>query len=212
LDEHEPGLTLNQGGDVAVLPARENIALPVARDRPVFHLGRTLSDGHGINNLPARLSAGRGTFASAHQPPSPQPRDQFLPQHPASLDEQAFIDRLVGHPHRLIIDVFNLEPAGYLLRRPIIVQLLCHHHLQGSIDVATDVTVYFCDPQSPWQRGSNENTNGLLRQYFPKGADLSGYSQDELDAVALQLNTRPRKTLGFVTPAVKLAATAASTA
>jgi IS30 family transposase len=76
--------------------------------------------------------------------------------------------------------------------------------------VATDVTVYFCDPQSPWQRGSNENTNGLLRQYFPKGADLSGYSQDDLDAVALQLNTRPRKTLGFITPAVKLAATVAS--
>ena len=74
--------------------------------------------------------------------------------------------------------------------------------------VATNVSVYFCDPQSPWQRGSNENTNGLLRQ-FPKGSDLSGYSQDDLDAVALQLNTRPRKTLGFMTPAVKLAQTVA---
>ncbi len=77
--------------------------------------------------------------------------------------------------------------------------------------VATDVTVYFCDPQSPWQRGTNENTNGLLRQYFPKGADLSGYSQEDLDAVALQLNTRPRKTLGFLTPAAKLAQTVALT-
>jgi IS30 family transposase len=76
--------------------------------------------------------------------------------------------------------------------------------------VATDVSVYFCDPQSPWQRGSNENTNGLLRQYFPKGTDLSGYSQSDLDAVALQLNTRPRKSLGFITPAVKLAETVAS--
>jgi IS30 family transposase len=76
--------------------------------------------------------------------------------------------------------------------------------------VATDVTVYFCDPQSPWQRGSNENTNGLLRQYFPKGADLSGYSQQHLNAVAHQLNTRPRKTLGFITPAAKLAETVAS--
>jgi IS30 family transposase len=78
--------------------------------------------------------------------------------------------------------------------------------------VATDVSVYFCDPQSPWQRGSNENTNGLLRQYFPRYTDLSGYSQDDLDAVALQLNARPRKTLGFITPAAKLAETVASIA
>jgi len=70
--------------------------------------------------------------------------------------------------------------------------------------VATDVQVYFCDPQSPWQRGSNENTNGLLRQYFPKKAPLSGYSQVYLDKIALRLNTRPRKTLGFQTPAQRL--------
>ena len=78
--------------------------------------------------------------------------------------------------------------------------------------VATDVSVYFCDPQSPWQRASNENTNGLLRQYFPKGSDLSVYSQDHLDAVAIKLNTRPRKTLGFITPGAKLAQSVAPTA
>jgi len=77
--------------------------------------------------------------------------------------------------------------------------------------VATNVQVYFCDPQSPWQRGSNENTNGLLRQYFPHGTDLSRYSQAKLDAVAQQLNTRPRKTLGYKTPADKLAQIVAST-
>jgi IS30 family transposase len=78
--------------------------------------------------------------------------------------------------------------------------------------VATDVQVYFCDPQSPWQRGTNENTNLLLRQYFPRGTDLSGYSQEQLDQVSLLLNQRPRKTLGFHTPADKLQASVASTA
>ena len=67
--------------------------------------------------------------------------------------------------------------------------------------VATDVQVFFCDPQSPWQRGTNENTNRLLRQYFPKGMDLSGLSQADLNKVARRLNQRPRKTLGFKTPA-----------
>ena len=76
-------------------------------------------------------------------------------------------------------------------------------HVQFSID--TGVDVYFCDPQSPWQRGTNENTNGLLRQYFPKGTDMSKLTQHDLDEAAYSLNTRPRQTLGWMTPSDKLA-------
>jgi IS30 family transposase len=81
-----------------------------------------------------------------------------------------------------------------------------------TLALATNVDVYFCDPQSPWQRGSNENTNGLLRQYFPKGTSLSGYSQVDLNKVARELNGRPRKTLGFRSPAEYFSQCVAATA
>jgi IS30 family transposase len=77
--------------------------------------------------------------------------------------------------------------------------------------VASGVPVYFCDPRSPWQRGTNENTNGLLRQYMPKGMDLSTLSNYQLNRIADELNTRPRETLGWMTPAQKLAQLVAST-
>jgi IS30 family transposase len=74
----------------------------------------------------------------------------------------------------------------------------------AQLRVTTGVRVYFCDPQSPWQRGTNENTNGLLRQYFPRGTDLSQHSAEDLEAVAATLNARPRNTLGWRTPAEAL--------
>ncbi len=73
------------------------------------------------------------------------------------------------------------------------------------VQVDTDVAIFFCDPHAPWQRGSNENTNGLLRQYFPKGTDLSLHTDLDLDRVAAQLNDRPRKRLGFYKPKERLA-------
>jgi IS30 family transposase len=118
-----------------------------------------------------------------------------------SKDTAAVVAALTQHVRKL--------PAS--LRRSLTWDRGLEMAKHKTFTVATNVKVYFCDPQSPWQRGSNENTNGLLRQYFPKGTDLSGYTQAELDKVALRLNQRPRKTLGFETPASRLQASVAST-
>jgi IS30 family transposase len=118
-----------------------------------------------------------------------------------SKDTETVVRALTRHVQRL--------PDGLMASLTWDRGLEMAHHKRFT--VATDVQVYFCDPQSPWQRGTNENTNGLLRQYFPKGTDLSAFTQAQLNAIALRLNTRPRKTLEFMTPAEKLAATVATT-
>jgi IS30 family transposase len=119
----------------------------------------------------------------------------------ASKDTEAVINALIRHAGKLPQELYK----SLTLDRG---KEMADH---TRFTVATDIKVYFCDPQSPWQRGSNENTNGLLRQYFPKGIDLSAYSQVKLNAVARRLNERPRKTLDFDTPAERFHQFVAST-
>ena len=109
----------------------------------------------------------------------------------AGKDTQTVVNALVRHARKLPQELYKslTWDRGK--------ELAAHKRFT----LATDIKVYFCDPQSPWQRGTNENTNGLLRQYLPKGLDISGYSQASLDAIARKLNERPRKTLGYRTPA-----------
>jgi len=119
----------------------------------------------------------------------------------ASKDSEAVVNALIKHAGKLPQELYKsltwdrgTEMAGH-----------------KRFTVATDIKVYFCDPQNPWQRGTNENTNGLLRQYLPKGTDLSVYSQAKLNAIARRLNERPRKTLNFDTPAERFHQAVAST-
>ncbi len=118
----------------------------------------------------------------------------------ARKDSETVINALIRHAHKLPRELYKslTWDRGSEMAE----------HARFSL--ATDIKVFFCDPQQPWQRGSNENTNGLLRQYFPKGMDLSDISQSKLDAVARQLNERPRQTLDFETPAERFAQCVAS--
>lgn len=115
-------------------------------------------------------------------------------------DTETVINALIKHAHKLPTELYKslTWDRGS--------EMVDHQRFS----LATDINVYFCDPQSPWQRGSNENTNGLLRQYFPKGTDLSVHSQAKLNAVARRLNERPRKTLDYETPAERFNACVAS--
>ena len=116
-------------------------------------------------------------------------------------ETETVINALIEHAHKLPTELYKSLTWDRGLE-------MAEHK---RFTLATDITVYFCDPKSPWQRGSNENTNGLLRQYFPKRTDLSLHSQEHLDKVARQLNERPRETLEFATPAETLNAGVAST-
>ena len=119
----------------------------------------------------------------------------------ASKDTETVVSALIRHAHKLPHELYKslTWDRG---------KEMADH---ARFTLATDIKVYFCDPRSPWQRGSNENTNGLVRQYLPKGIDLSGYSQSKLNAIARRLNERPRKTLDYETPAARFQQAVAST-
>ena len=119
----------------------------------------------------------------------------------AGKDTETVVDALINHAHHLPQELYRslTWDRGK--------ELADHRRFT----LATDIKVYFCDPHSPWQRGSNENTNGLLRQYFPKGIDVSGFTQAQLNAIARRLNERPRKTLDYETPAERFHQFVAST-
>ena len=119
----------------------------------------------------------------------------------ANKDTQSVVSALIKQAHKLPRELYKSLTWDRGM------ELADHKRFT----LATDVDVYFCDPQSPWQRGSNENTNRLLRQYLPKGTDLAGHSQGALNKIARQLNERPRKTLQFETPAERFNACVAST-
>jgi len=118
----------------------------------------------------------------------------------ASKDAEAFANALIKNARKLPQELYKS------LTRDRGTEMAGHKRFT----LATDIQVYFCDPRSPWQRGTNENTNGLLRQYFPKGTDISTYSQAKLNAIARKLNERPRKTLNYETPAERFHQSVAS--
>ena len=177
---------------------------------------RARVDGRGRNTIPQLISISeRPAEADDRAVPGHWEGDLIIGKHGKSA-----IGTLVERSTRFLILLHLPDDHGAEAVRDAIIaavqQLPAHLRRsltwdRGSemvrhpeITIATDLPVYFCDPQSPWQRGSNENTNGLLRQYFAKGSDLSIFPKDYLDFVAAQINRRPRKTLGWDSPALRL--------
>ena len=200
---------------------KKELITHLRRQRPLRHARRKKSGGHGHGHIV-------GAVSISERPP--QIEDRAVPghwegdllagtlhSHIATLVERqsryVMLVRLESRESESVVGALIRRvrhlPAG--LMRSLTWDRGPEMATHKNFTVATDVQVYFCDPRSPWQRGSNENTNGLLRQYFPKGMNLKDVTQRQLDAVAHRLNTRPRKTLNGRTPAEVLSVTVATT-
>ena len=136
----------------------------------------------------------------------PPPQEADIDGHLVRQPREAELGRFFRHAADLVANALTAKIVELpeQLRRSLTWDQGAEMAQHAQLRIETGLAIYFCDPRSPWQRGSNENTNGLLRQYFPKGTDVSRYSERELDAVAATLNGRPRKTLGWKTPAEAL--------
>jgi IS30 family transposase len=199
---------------------KDELIRHLRRQRPLRRGGRT-HGGYGAGQI-------LGAVSIADRPPTVE--DRAVPGHwegdllagsgssrIATLVERhsryVLLVRLLGRDSASVVQALirQVRRLPKELRRSLTWDRGAEMAQHRAFSVATDTQVYFCDPRSPWQRGSNENTNGLLRQYFPKGTNLSSFSQRQLDVVANKLNTRPRETLNWKTPADVLAATVATT-
>jgi IS30 family transposase len=223
-------LKMEYAGDAAMQVSHETIykslfiqARGVLKQSLVAHLRSRRLMRRGRTASPKRQRRGQITDAISISERPAAVEDRAIPGHwEGDLlcgTHNSYIATLVERHSRfvLLVRVPGKDSAGVVdalvrkvktLPKSVLKSLTWDRGLEMAehkqFSIATDVAVYFCDPKSPWQRGSNENTNGLLRQYLPKGTDLSPYSQAQLDAIALKLNTRPRKTLAFRTPAFML--------
>ena len=162
--------------------------------------------GHWEGDLIIGLEQLRDRHAGrAHHPVhhAAAPAAHGRPRRPAAVKNGP---ALAGHGAEAVRDAIaaSIATLPEQLRRSLTWDQGAEMAQHAQLRIDTGLAIYFCDPHSPWQRGTNENTNGLLRQYFPKGTDLAAHSADELDAVAAALNSRPRKTLGWRTPAEAL--------
>jgi len=197
-----------------------------SRGRLRKDLTRYLRSGRA-KRKPRRGPTGRGripAMVSISERPA-EVRDRAVPGHwegdlLVGKANRSYVGTLVErHTRYVLLSYLGRDPSTETVTRKIAEQIVRlpeqlrlsltwdqGHEMARHIEftVATGVKVYFCDPHSPWQRGSNENTNGLLRQYFPKGTDLAVHGQAELDRVAAELNGRPRQTLGWLTPAERM--------